>query len=58
LEQVGSTLARAQVSGQLVGEVLKHLGEEKFIVKSASGPRSVVGCRMKVRFDQGGSGLL
>src|ERR1700737_264811 len=34
--------------GQIVGEVLKQLDEEKFIVKASSGPRYVVGCRNKV----------
>ncbi|KAA0149010.1 hypothetical protein FNF27_05283 [Cafeteria roenbergensis] len=38
----------SRASGQNVGEVLKQLDDERFIVKSASGPRSVVGCRMKV----------
>ncbi|KAJ3399296.1 26S protease regulatory subunit 10B, partial [Chytridiales sp. JEL 0842] len=37
-----------QSVGQLIGEVLKQLTEEKFIVKAANGPRYVVGCRNKV----------
>jgi 26S proteasome regulatory subunit T4 len=37
-----------QSVGQIVGEVLKQLDEEKFIVKASSGPRYVVGCRNKV----------
>jgi len=34
--------------GQIIGEVLRQLDEEKFIVKASSGPRYVVGCRNKV----------
>ncbi|KAJ3359834.1 26S protease regulatory subunit 10B [Allomyces macrogynus ATCC 38327] len=37
-----------QTVGQIIGEVLKQLDEEKFIVKASSGPRYVVGCRAKV----------
>jgi hypothetical protein len=35
--------------GQLIGEVLKQLDEDRFIVKVSSGPRYVVGVRKKVR---------
>ncbi len=38
-----------QSVGQLIGEVLKQLDEDRFIVKVSSGPRWVVGCRPKVR---------
>eukprot|EP00954_Amorphochlora_amoebiformis_P005642 445183-Amorphochlora_amoeboformis.AAC.1 len=34
--------------GQIIGEVLKQLDDERFIVKASSGPRYVVGCRNKV----------
>ncbi|GAA6026962.1 hypothetical protein JCM8097_005999 [Rhodosporidiobolus ruineniae] len=37
-----------QSVGQIVGEVLKQLDEERFIVKASSGPRYVVGCRSAV----------
>uniref|UniRef100_A0A0R3S267 AAA domain-containing protein n=1 Tax=Elaeophora elaphi TaxID=1147741 RepID=A0A0R3S267_9BILA len=37
-----------QSVGQIVGEVLKQLTEEKFIVKATNGPRYVVGCRRSV----------
>ncbi|KNE58535.1 26S protease regulatory subunit 10B [Allomyces macrogynus ATCC 38327] len=37
-----------QTVGQIIGEVLKQLDEERFIVKASSGPRYVVGCRAKV----------
>lgn len=41
-------LKALQSVGQIVGEVLRQLDEEKFIVKASSGPRYVVGCRNKV----------
>jgi 26S proteasome regulatory subunit T4 len=41
-------LKALQSCGQIIGEVLKHLGQEKFIVKSSNGPRYVVGCRRKI----------
>lgn len=37
-----------QSVGQIVGEVLKQLTDEKFIVKATNGPRYVVGCRRQV----------
>ncbi|KAK0523879.1 26S proteasome subunit rpt4 [Tilletia horrida] len=37
-----------QSVGQIIGEVLKQLDEERFIVKASSGPRYVVGCRSSV----------
>ncbi|KAI9905377.1 hypothetical protein PsorP6_014162 [Peronosclerospora sorghi] len=33
---------------QIIGEVLRQLDEDRFILKASSGPRSVVGCRAKV----------
>jgi 26S proteasome regulatory subunit T4 len=41
-------LKALQSVGQIIGEVLRHLDEERFIVKASSGPRYVVGCRTKV----------
>ncbi|KAJ3065641.1 26S protease regulatory subunit 10B [Podochytrium sp. JEL0797] len=41
-----------QSVGQMIGEVLKQLTEDKFIVKASSGPRYVVGCRNKVSKDK------
>ncbi|CAK9304128.1 unnamed protein product [Gordionus sp. m RMFG-2023] len=38
-------LKALQSVGQIVGEVLKQLNEDKFIVKATNGPRYVVGCR-------------
>jgi len=41
-----------QSVGQVIGEVLKQLDEERFIVKNTSGPRYVVGCRTRVDKDK------
>jgi 26S proteasome regulatory subunit T4 len=41
-------LKALQSVGQIVGEVLRQLDDERFIVKASSGPRYVVGCRNKV----------
>lgn len=41
-------LKSLQSVGQIIGEVLRQLDEERFIVKASSGPRYVVGCRTKV----------
>jgi len=41
-------LKALQSVGQIIGEVLKMLDEDRFIVKASSGPRYVVGCRNKV----------
>jgi len=41
-------LKAVQNVGQIIGEVLKRLDEDRFIVKASSGPRYVVGCRTKV----------
>lgn len=37
-----------QTVGHIIGEVLKKLTDEKFIVKSSQGPRYVVGCMKNV----------
>ncbi|VDO76948.1 unnamed protein product [Heligmosomoides polygyrus] len=41
-----------QSVGQIVGEVLKQLTDEKFIVKATNGPRYVVGCRRSINKEQ------
>lgn len=41
-------LKAVQNTGQIIGEILKRLDDEKFIVKASNGPRYVVGCRPKV----------
>ncbi|KAL1916527.1 uncharacterized protein VTP21DRAFT_5718 [Calcarisporiella thermophila] len=47
-EKSEDDLKALQSVGQIIGEVLKQLDEERFIVKASSGPRYVVGCRNKV----------
>lgn len=37
-----------QSVGQIIGEVLTKLDDEKFIVKASSGPRYVVACKQKI----------
>jgi len=41
-------LKALQSVGQIIGEVLRQLDDDRFIVKASSGPRYVVGCRNKV----------
>lgn len=41
-------LKALQSCGQIIGEVLRKLDGERFIVKASSGPRYVVGCRRKI----------
>ncbi|KAF4752688.1 26S proteasome regulatory subunit 10B A [Perkinsus olseni] len=41
-------LKALQSVGQIVGEVLKQLDEERFIVKASSGPRYVVTCKQRL----------
>jgi len=47
-EKTEDDLKAVQNVGQIIGEVLKQLDPERFIVKASSGPRYVVGCRSKV----------
>jgi len=49
-------LKALQSVGQIVGEVLRQLDEERFIVKASSGPRYVVGCRNKLNKEKLKSG--
>jgi len=44
-EKSENDLKALQSVGQIVGDVLKQLTEDKFIVKTSNGPRYVVGCR-------------
>lgn len=37
-----------QSIGQIIGEVLKQLDHDRFIVKASSGPRYIVGCRSTI----------
>jgi 26S proteasome regulatory subunit T4 len=45
-------LKAIQNVGQIIGEVLKRLDEDRFIIKASNGPRYVVGCRGKVNKDK------
>jgi len=38
-------MKNVQTMGQTIGEVLKQLDEDRFLIKMAAGPRYVVGCR-------------
>uniref|UniRef100_A0A2K5EJP4 AAA ATPase AAA+ lid domain-containing protein n=1 Tax=Aotus nancymaae TaxID=37293 RepID=A0A2K5EJP4_AOTNA len=44
LKEFDKTIKRTYNVGQIMGEALKQLTEEKFIVKATNGPRNVVGC--------------
>ncbi|KAH7649246.1 26S proteasome regulatory subunit [Cryptosporidium bovis] len=41
-------LKALQSVGQIIGEVLRYLDDDKYIVKASTGPRYVVGCRSKL----------
>merc|ERR1712038_1875301 len=45
-------LSALQSVGQIIGDVLKRLDAERFIVKASSGPRYVVGCRSRLKHDK------
>eukprot|EP01071_Lankesteria_metandrocarpae_P003359 Lankesteria_metandrocarpae@DN2915_c0_g1_i1.p1 len=47
-EKSEEDLKALQSVGQIIGEVLKELPPDKFIVKASSGPRYVVGCKPKL----------
>lgn len=47
-ERTENDIKALQSIGQLVGEVMKELSEEKYIVKASSGPRYIVGVRNSV----------
>lgn len=47
-EKTEKYLKNLECIAQLVGEVLQKLTDEKIMVKLASGPRYVVGCRPKI----------
>lgn len=47
-EKSEDDLKALQSVGQIIGEVLRQLTDEKLIVKASSGPRYVVGCRRGV----------
>ncbi|KAL7442507.1 hypothetical protein ACHAXH_009787 [Discostella pseudostelligera] len=45
-------LTALQSVGQIIGDVLKRLDNDRFIVKASSGPRYVVGCRSRLNFEK------
>ncbi|XP_017071640.1 26S proteasome regulatory subunit 10B [Drosophila eugracilis] len=47
-EKSEDDLKALQSVGQMLGEVLKQLTPDNFIVKASSGPRYVVGCRRQI----------
>lgn len=47
-ERTEDDLKAIQSVGMLIGDVLRKLDEDRFIVKASSGPRYVVGCRSKL----------
>lgn len=47
-EKTEENLKALQTVGQIIGEVLRSLTDEKYIVKASSGPRYVVGCRSRL----------
>jgi len=47
-EKTEEDLMAIQSVGQLIGDVLKQIDNDRFIVKASSGPRYVVGCRTKL----------
>jgi 26S proteasome regulatory subunit T4 len=48
-EKTEDDLKSLQSVGQIIGEVLRRLDSDRYIVKASSGPRYVVGCRTKVK---------
>jgi len=56
-EKTEEQLKALQSIGQIIGEVLRQLDQDRFIVKASSGPRYVVGCRTKVEKDKLKSGV-
>jgi len=51
-EKTEDDLSALQSVGQIIGDVLKRLDHERFIVKASSGPRYVVGCRTRLSHDK------
>mmetsp|Transcript_15879 Transcript_15879/g.34506 ORF Transcript_15879/g.34506 Transcript_15879/m.34506 type:complete len:448 (-) Transcript_15879:117-1460(-) len=51
-EKTEDDLQALQSVGQIIGDVLKRLDAERYIVKASSGPRYVVGCRTRLNRDK------
>ena len=47
-EKTEEDLGALQSVGQIIGDVLKAMPPDHFIVKASSGPRYVVGCRTRL----------
>lgn len=45
IERQEQLMKNVQLMGQNIGKILKQLDEDRFLIKSNSGPRYVVGCR-------------
>ncbi|KAA8905962.1 hypothetical protein TRICI_005213 [Trichomonascus ciferrii] len=48
-EKTEDDIKALQSVGQIIGEVLKQLDEERYIVKASNGPRYIVGCRNTIK---------
>ncbi|TNN12717.1 26S proteasome regulatory subunit 10B [Schistosoma japonicum] len=48
-DKAENDLKALQSVGQIVGDVLKQLTDDHFIVKASNGPRYVVGCRRSLQ---------
>lgn len=48
LDKTEDDIAALQSVGQIIGEVLKQLDDERFIVKASNGPRYIVGFRSSI----------
>ncbi|CAI5755938.1 unnamed protein product [Candida verbasci] len=48
-EKTENDIKALQSVGQIIGEILKQLDDERFIVKASSGPRYIVGCRNTIK---------
>ena len=48
-EKTENDIKALQSVGQIIGEVLKQLDDERYIVKASSGPRYIVGCRNTIK---------
>ncbi|KAH8296747.1 hypothetical protein KR054_010915 [Drosophila jambulina] len=51
-EKSEEDLKALQSVGQMLGEILKQLTPDNFIVKASNGPRYVVGCRRQINKDK------
>ncbi|XP_030370158.1 26S proteasome regulatory subunit 10B [Scaptodrosophila lebanonensis] len=51
-EKSEEDLKALQSVGQMLGEILKQLTPDNYIVKSSNGPRYVVGCRRQINKDR------